>query len=384
VLFTNSPFMGGMEEHILVLARGLVERGVDVAVICSDREAIEPLRFELGRAGVRVHALPERSAGPARGLPVRLRALIATLRQYPGGVLHLHLTGHNGGELVAVAGRLANMRAILRTEHLPPMPPITRRERRMVQVRDLLMDRVICVSQQTRMDHIQQLGRNPRKLVSVANCVDIERFHPSVDGAAIRRELGIGGDQPVVGTVSRFGEHRKGLNFFVDMASVVVAAYPAARFVMVGDGPLRSELEAQAASLGILDRVVFTGARRDIPELLAAMDVFVMPSLYEGGPITVLEAMALAKPVVATPVGMVPEAITDGVSGLIVPPADSGALSRAVLSLLSDPELATRLGRNGRQVVTARFSPDALVDGVVDVYRSVTNGSAPLRVNPAA
>jgi glycosyltransferase involved in cell wall biosynthesis len=373
-----------MEEHILVLARGLVERGVDVAVICSDRDAIEPLRFELGRAGVRVHALPERSAGPARGLPVRLRALIATLRQYPSGVLHLHLTGHNGGELVAVAGRLANMRAILRTEHLPPMPPITQRERRLVQVRDLLMDRVICVSQQTRMDHIQQLGRDPRKLVSVANCVDIERFRPSVDGTAIRRELGLTAEHHVIGTVSRFGEHRKGLNFFVDMASVVVAAYPAARFVMVGDGPLRSELEAQAASLGILDRVVFTGARRDIPELLAAMDVFVMPSLYEGGPITVLEAMALAKPVVATPVGMVPEAITDGVSGLIVPPADSGALSRAVLSLLSDPELATRLGRNGRQVVTARFSPDALVDGVVDVYRSVTNGSAPLRVNRAA
>jgi glycosyltransferase involved in cell wall biosynthesis len=367
--------MGGMEEHILVLARGLVDRGHEVAAICSDRGAIEPLRQGLFDAGVRVHCVPERS-GSRLGTAARVWRLASILRQYRGCVLHLHLTGHSGGELVLAAARLAGVRATVRTEHLPPMPPVGNGERRTVQLRDRLMDRVICVSEQTRLDHIRLLNREPRKLVAVANCVDVERFGPDVDGSLARRELGLSAEQPVIGTVSRLGEHRKGLNFFLDMAAAVGARFADAAFVIVGDGPLRGELEAQAASLGIADRVVFTGARTDIPRLLAAMNVFVMPSLYEGGPITVLEAMAMAKPVVATPVGMVPDAITDGSSGLLVPLADAAALTQAVSQLLGDPDLAGRIGREGREVVSQRFSPDAMVNGVAAVYAELTSRAA--------
>ena len=157
----------------------------------------------------------------------------------------------------------------------------------------------------------------------------------------------------------------------MSMAAEVATLLPRARFVIVGDGPLRGDLEAQAASLGVANKVLFTGARRDIPELLSAMDIFVMPSLYEGGPITVLEAMAMGKPVVSTPVGMVPDAIENGVSGSLVPAAQSGPITQAVLGLLTHPDLAAQLGRQARAVVTERFSPDAMVDGVVAVYDEV-------------
>jgi glycosyltransferase involved in cell wall biosynthesis len=362
--------MGGMEEHILVLARGLVKRDVEVAVICSDHDAIEPLRRALGEAGARVHEVPGRSQA-CFGAARRLLNLTQPIRRYRDCILHLHLTGHEGGDLVVAAGRLAGARAIVRTEHLPPMPPVSVSERRHVQLRDRLMDRIICVSDQTRQDHIALLGREARKLVAIANCVDTHRFAPGLIAKATRTELGLGADAPVIGTVSRLGEHRKGLNYFLDMAADVSAAWPAATFLIVGDGPLRPELEAQAASLGIAERVLFTGTRGDIPELLAAMDIFVMPSLFEGGPITVLEAMAMGKPVVSTPVGMVPDAIEHDTSGLLVTAAQSQPITQAVLRLLENPTLADELGRNARGVVTERFSPAAMVDGVVAVYNDV-------------
>ncbi|MGH2355436.1 MAG: glycosyltransferase family 4 protein [Chloroflexota bacterium] len=370
VLFANSPYMGGMEEHVLLLGRGLVRRGFRVAALCPPHEAVQPLRRALADAGVAVHCPTERqtvSFGAAR----RLRELVQTLRRYPGCILHLHLTGHSGGGLLQLAGQLAGARAMVRTEHLPPVLPIPAGERLAVRIRDQFLARIICVSQQTRQDHLDRLGRDPRKCVVVPNCVDLERFSPDVPAEGVRAEFGIDPHHPIIGTVSRLHEHRKGVAYFLEMAAAVARVYPMARFLIVGDGSLRAALERQAEEFCIADRVVFTGARRDIPRLLAAMQVFVMPSLYEGGPYTVLEAMAMAKPVVATPVGLVPDVITDGATGYLAPVADSAALADAVLRLLSDDALAGRLGRAGREVVAARFSLDAMVDGVADLYRQV-------------
>jgi glycosyltransferase involved in cell wall biosynthesis len=370
VLFTNSPYMGGMEEHILLLGRGLARRGYTVAAICPPRQTIHALRAGLAAVGVDVHCAPERGSAPA-DIMRRLRALVAILRRYPRCVLHLHLTGHAGGELVMLAGRLAGVGAVVRTEHLPPVPPIATRERLTVRLRDRWLARIICVSDQTRRHHLEQLGRDARKCTVVPNCVDLARFSPKVSAARVYREFGLDAVTPIVGTISRLGEHRKGISYFLEMAAAVAAAQPAARFLIVGDGPLRPALERQARALGLADRVLFTGWRTDVPELLAAMRIFVMPSLNEGGPYTVLEAMAMAKPVVATPVGLVPDVIDDGVSGVLVPVADSAALTRAVLSLLEDPDRARQMAERGRDVVAARFSLDAMITGVAEVYRQV-------------
>jgi glycosyltransferase involved in cell wall biosynthesis len=362
--------MGGMEQHILLLGQGLVQRGFQVAAICSRRDEIEPLRQGLVAAGVQVHALAERQGSPLSAIG-RLRALVATLRRYPRCIFHLHCTGPAAGELVMLSGHLAGARAVLRTEHLPPVPPCTTRERVLVQLRDHALARVICVSEQTRREHLERLGRKPEKCVVVPNCVDLERFSPRVRADAVYAEFGLDPAAPIVGTVSRLGEHRKGMSYFLQMAAIVAEAYPAARFLIVGDGSLRPALEQEAAALGIARNVIFTGERQDVPRLIAAMQVFVMPSLWEGGPYTVIEAMAMAKPVVATPVGLVPDAVEDHVTGLLAPIADSGALARGVLELLGNQDLAYRLAQSGRERVTAHFSLDAMVDGVVHVYRDV-------------
>src|SRR5215216_499670 len=257
VLFTNSMVMGGMEEHVIQLASGLVQRGVSTAVICSPYETIAPMREQLAANGVAVHALPDRGRGPV-GAARRFMTLLQVLRNYPGCVLHMHFTGYRGGDLVVLAARLAGASAIVRSVHLPPVPPIKRIDRAGIGIRDRLLSRVICVSRPTRQAHLQELGRDPRKCVVVHNGIDLRRFSPSIVPDGVRAELGLGDDTPLVGTVSRLGEERKGVHYFVAMAAEVARTHPAARFLVVGDGHLKARLEEQASQLGVAERVIFT------------------------------------------------------------------------------------------------------------------------------
>jgi glycosyltransferase involved in cell wall biosynthesis len=165
-------------------------------------------------------------------------------------------------------------------------------------------------------------------------------------------------------------ERRKGLNYFLEMAAVVHAKRPDVRFLLVGDGDLRPELEAQAKQLQLDDVLVFTGARRDVPRLYAAFDVFVMPSLYEGCQYSLLEAMAMARPVVTTPAGIGAVVVRDGETGRLVPYRDVPALASAVQDVLADPARAQRMAEAGRQVIVERFSLDAMVEELLQVYRA--------------
>ena len=370
VLFTNSTIMGGMEEHVLQVGRGLVRRGLRVGVICASRPAIEPMRAALVADGAEVHAFTDPGRTPAV-LAQRFSQLVQTFRHYPGHVLHVHSTGYRGADLVILAARLAGARGVLRTMHLPPVEPVPRSDRVLTPLRDRLLDRIICVAEQNRIDHIRLLGRDPHKCVVIHNGIDLNQFAARSDDGVLQ-ELGIDASAAVVGTVSRLGEHRKGIKYFVDMAAGVAAEIPAARFVVVGEGELRPQLEAQARALGLADRVVFTGARQDVPRLLSAMRVFVNPSLWEAGPYTVLEAAAIGVPVVSTPVGFVPEVIqVDGREGRLVPLEDSVALTRAVVDLLRDGASAKRMAALARARVAEEFSVDRMVDRLAEVYREI-------------
>jgi len=367
VLFTNSMIMGGMEEHVLQLGRGFVERGVPVAVICSPYEEIRPLREHLAARGVDVYPLPDRGRGPLGALR-RFQALLQTLRRYKGCILHMHFTGYRGGDLVVLAARLAGASKIVRSVHLPPVPPISRIDKTSITWRDHLLSRVICVSGPTRQAHLDDLGRDPQKCVVVHNGIDLQRFSPSIAGDGVRAEFGLAEGTPLVGTVSRLGEKRKGVKYFVEASAAVAKAHPEVRFLVVGDGHLRPQLEAQAVSLGIADRMIFTGERKDIARLLAAMDVFVIPSLYEACQYSLLEAMAMGKPVVATPAGVAPDVVLDHETGLLVPLADGAAIASAVNELLDDADLAARLGERARDLMAQQFSVEAMLDNIARVY----------------
>jgi glycosyltransferase involved in cell wall biosynthesis len=373
VLFTNSPHMGGMEEHVLLLAGGLVARGIRTATVCSPRPEIQPLREALTARGVTVHTPSERRTSPADAVR-RVRELAGIFRRYRGGILHVHSTGFHGGELVMLAGQVAGMAAVVRTEHVPPQPPVGARHRLQVRVRDrLLLDKVICVSEGNRREHEDLLGRRSDKLTVVLNGIDADRFshEDGEDGEGVCRELGLAEGTPLVGVVARLAEERKGISEFLRMAAEIVRSDARSHFLIVGEGPLRPQLEQEAVALGLSDRVTFLGARPDVPRMMAAMTIFVMPSLYEGGPLTLLEAMAMGTPVVSTSVGFAPDVVEVGTTGYLVPPGDPAALAHAVTTLVRDEALTERMGRQARARAEGSFSSEHQVDATIAVYRSV-------------
>jgi glycosyltransferase involved in cell wall biosynthesis len=189
---------------------------------------------------------------------------------------------------------------------------------------------------------------------------------------ALRRELGIDAHTPLVGVVSRL-TRLKGLEHFLEAAAMVRSRVPDIRFVIVGetspmDRGYLGQLQRYAERCGVAQDVIFTGLRRDVPAVLSSLTVSVMPSLNEALSNVVLESMAAGAPTVATRVGGTPEAIVDGVTGLLVPPADSAALADAIVRLLHDRQLAAYLGRAARERIADHFSVKRMVRATEDLY----------------
>ena len=218
-------------------------------------------------------------------------------------------------------------------------------------------------------------GYDESKIVVIRNGVDLSRFDQPADSLQVRREFGLPDDVPLVTVVSRLNR-MKGLEQFLEAAAAIRARVPEARFLIVGetapnDRPYLSVLTGLAERLGLSDRVVFAGLRTDVPQLLASATVSVMPSLNEALSNVLLESMASGVPVVATRVGGTPEAIQDGVNGLLVEPGDPAALANAICHLLAQPELARRLGFAARESINERFSIDRMVSATEELYLSL-------------
>jgi glycosyltransferase involved in cell wall biosynthesis len=199
-------------------------------------------------------------------------------------------------------------------------------------------------------------GRRPSHVIPLG--IDLERF-----GRPPARPDG----DPVIGTVGRLSE-QKGHRHLVEAAPAILARHPTARFVIVGDGELRGPLERTARAAGVAERFTFTGARDDVPDLLASFHVFVLPSLFEGLCLAVLEAQAAGVPVVATPVGGVRETVVDGETGAVVPVGDAAALAGAVSRLLDAPARALKLAEEARRRVGERFSEGRMVTETLALY----------------
>jgi glycosyltransferase involved in cell wall biosynthesis len=235
------------------------------------------------------------------------------------------------------------------------------------------VDKVISVSQATADWLVQKRKVPPQKITIIPYGVNLEKFKPG-PGEITRSDIGIETDDVVIGQVSRLTE-QKGHTYLIDAAKLVVRQFPRVKFVLAGDGPLRNQLEAQIRQNGLQDHFILLGFRRDVPELLRLFDIFALPSLYEGLPNVVLEAMATALPVVATPVDGTKEAVADGETGLLVPEKDSGRLAKALLSLLQNNEKRIRMGQNARQRVENHFSLKLQVEQFERLYSFYANGN---------
>lgn len=212
-----------------------------------------------------------------------------------------------------------------------------------------------------------------RKLHLIYNGVELERFSPDRVSGSVREEFSIPSDALLVGTVGML-RPEKAHHVFLRAADIIRRGNDRVRFMLVGDGPERERLEALASELGLTDVVAFAGGRSDIPEILSALDLFVLPSDTEAFPVSVLEAMAMEKPVVSTDVGSVSEAVSPGETGLLVPPGQPGALAEAVSGLMRDPALCRRMGLAGRRVVEDSFSVEVMAGKYEELFVQVVKG----------
>jgi glycosyltransferase involved in cell wall biosynthesis len=245
-----------------------------------------------------------------------------------------------------------------------------------------LADRIVVNAGAIR-DWLLEQGYPADKIVVIRNGVDTSRFGARGDGLALRRELDIPAGVPLAILLARLNP-TKGIDCFFEAAVKIREQHPDAYFLAVGecyirnadgdiviDSAYRRALQDRVTSLGLADRVRFTGLRKDVPQILAAATVSVLPSVSEGISNSLLESMAAGVPVVATRVGGTPEVIDDGEHGLLVPPSDPQALADAISRVLGDPFLAAKLGANGRRRVAQEFSFEAVVRRTEDLYREL-------------
>lgn len=270
-----------------------------------------------------------------------------------------------------LAAKLAGIGRIVRTDHNPPISNPSRGEKASLWFRDRLLSKLILISEQDRRLYQEKLHRDARKMVVIPHGIDPESFQRP-DPVALRESLGIKPDETVIGNIANLGE-LKGTSMFIEMARILHSSNPGLRFLIVGGGEGLERFRARAAEAGLGDRIIFTGhvPKASVPDYFALLDVFVLASLVESGPYTLLEAMASGLPLVATKVGFVSQVVQPELTGLVVAPGDPAALAAGVTRLLTDTIAAERMGREARKSIAEHYSTDTMVDRIAQVYESV-------------
>lgn len=356
--------IGGAERVIADIAMGLDRKKYDVSVWCVTRGG--ETATELSEKGIDVKILGISSYHN----PLNTFKLTRQLKAARPEIVHTH------GYFASVIGRLAARRAGISVILAHVHSTYWEYKKRHLMIERKLSrftHKIICCS-----EAVENFVKNTEKItekktIVIYNGVDEERFFQLKNSTSIRAELGMDEEAAVVGTVSSLTPH-KGHEFLVQAASLVLERLPSAKFLIVGDGPLRQRLEDQAKDLNIHPAVIFAGTRKDIPEILSLMDVFVLPShTREGLGISIIEAMAAERPVVATDIGGIPEVVNHGETGLLVPSGNPEALSNALIELLQNPKKAKEMGEKGRARVKEKFTTKKMLSEIEHVYQSLIN-----------
>jgi glycosyltransferase involved in cell wall biosynthesis len=329
----------------------------------------------LSQAGVKVFEVATlvREVRPILDARATL-ALWRLLRRERPAIVHTHTS--KAGAVGRLAAWLARVPVVIHTPHghifygycgTVASAIIRLFERLLAKI----TDRIVTLTDRGAQEHVLYKIAGQEKFATIHSGIDLAHFRSVlVDPAIKRKELGLPPEGPIVGTVGRLVPI-KGLQWLLKAAPGVLADFPQACFVIIGDGPLLGELRQLTATLGIGLHVVFVGAREDVPECLAALDLFVLPSLNEGMGRVLLEAMAVGCPVVATRVGGIPDIVADGTTGLLVPPRDDRALAEAILTLLRDRSRRAAYGEAARRHVDGRFDVETMVRNIERLYDEV-------------
>jgi glycosyltransferase involved in cell wall biosynthesis len=362
---THSLAVGGSEVLAAAIAEAGVRQGIRMS-ICG-LNCGGGLEVSLRNAGVTTHVIGRRP-GVQPAVIVELAKLFR--REKATVVLTHHL-----GQLLysAIGAHLAGAR-LIHVEH-DYYTLTSARSKRLLRLAGGLAERIIGVTDEVARFLVDEAKLPTRKVSLVRNGVDASRFGPLAGRE--REGLGISQGRPIVGTVGRLAP-AKDQRSLIAAFRAVVAAVPDAVLVIIGEGPMRLELERDVKRYALGESVRFLGERFDVPALLPCMDVFVLSSVHEGLPLALLEAMACARPVVVTDVGGVAAVVDRGRAGVVVAPGDVDGLAKAVIGLLRDPALAARLGAAARTIVEQRYDLRSTIDAYLALCRGPLPGAAGL------
>jgi glycosyltransferase involved in cell wall biosynthesis len=363
--------MGGGERHILTLLEGFKDRPVNMSLAVFVEGKLSAAARELG---VEVFVIPKRYRGDVRPL----LDLIRLIKTKHIDIVHTHLiSGNFYGRL---AGKAAKVKGIVSTLHHLDKEALGRFSLPFMQ--DLLFrldismtflsDRIIAPSLELKRLLLKHRVRE-EKIVHIPNAINFEHLQLPKEGTSVsRKRLGLPMNGKLVGMVGRMVPV-KNFSLFLRAAKRVTNSGIKAKFVLVGDGPLLSELQKEVADLKLEEHVVFTGFREDVLQIVSILDVFVLCSNSETFPLALIEAMALKKPVIATNVGGIPEIIDHMINGWLCPPGDEVALANSITHLLTHKEKAIEFGNRAYEKVVTTFALRGMTDKLLDVYYGLLN-----------
>ncbi|MFQ5900439.1 MAG: glycosyltransferase family 4 protein [Thermodesulfobacteriota bacterium] len=351
----SSRGWGGQENRTLQECIGLQKMGARVIILCQPESK---LTQKAGDAGIEVRTHYMRNSIDVSAICF----ILGLIKEENIDVVSTH--SGKDSMIGALAGRLSSRRPrIVRTRHLAL--PITSKV-----TYSILPHKIVTVSEHVRDYLVNGEGIRSDKVVVVPTGIELNRFDPDSITSVLRKDIGVGDDVPLVGTTAIL-RMKKGHHILLEAIKLVLKRVPRAIFLFIGDGPQTDNIKKRIKESGLNDSVLLLGLRKDIPEILGALDLFVLPTLQEALGTAILEAMAMGKSVVATRVGGVPEVVKDGINGILVDPDDPQGLADAIIKLLKDKDRGMEMGSKGRVFVEKKYSIENMVKDMYALYQGL-------------
>ncbi len=355
--------LGGAERMAYCIAKGLDKKRFNITV-CSLKRFSSPILKEMEENDVKVYFIKNK-----KKLSMSFyNDLLSVIRTVKPDIIHTHNFYPNMyGRLL---GKMMPRAKIAIHEHGTAYLK-TRKERFIDKCLIGFTDMVLAVSMSVVNSLVDIEGIPPSKITLLPNGVDLNEFNPAnIHTNDIKKSLGIPSSSKIVGMVARLHKHKDHETLLYAMSDIIKNE-PETTLVLVGDGPEKKKLQKLSEKLTISKNVIFTGYRKDVPELTSLFDIAVLSSKTEGFGISLLEAMAMEKPVVATSTGGTVDIVADGVNGFLVPPCDTASLKETIIKILKDESLARRFGLMGRRIVEEKFSMDKTIQNLEYIYETL-------------
>ncbi|WP_054031626.1 glycosyltransferase family 4 protein [Desulfatitalea tepidiphila] len=359
LIITHDLAIGGLQQVVVNICRCINKNKFNVTVLCLNE--MGELATKINQLKIPLFLLPKNSSKPDYLSFIKVSRFV---REGAFKVIHTH----NTQAMIdgTIAGLLTGVRKIIHTDHARAFPD---KKRYMFSEWFLshFVSKIVGVSDHTceNLNRYEKISR--KKIVMIPNGIDRKLFQYNFNPKLKRDELGLTRKGPIIGLGVRLTE-QKGIIYLLRAMPNLIRRYAEITLLIAGDGPLRQNLLKEAKKLGISSHVLFLGPRLDMTEILSVLDIYVLPSLWEGLPMVLLEALAVGIPVVATDVGGVSTAIKNGITGLLVPPGEPDRISAAVINLLDNDCLRNSCIQNGRQLFEQDFTAEKMVKRYEDLY----------------